>query len=50
MHLAAEWNHIEMVESLVDQGADINLQDDNEVISHTNAADYFELDVCCLKT
>ena len=33
LHFAAESNHIKMVECLLDQGADINLQDDNEVIS-----------------
>ena len=32
-----------MVECFLDQGADINLQDENEVILHTNAVDYFEL-------
>jgi len=43
LHLAVESNRIEMVECLLGQGADINLQDDNEVILHTNAADYSEL-------
>ena len=37
LHLAVESNRIETVECLVDQGADINFQDDNEVILHTNA-------------
>ena len=37
MHLAVESNRIEMMECLLDQGADINFQDDNEVILHTNA-------------
>ena len=43
LHLAAEWNNIEMVECLLDQGADIDLQDDKEVILHTNAVDYLQL-------
>ena len=43
LHLAVESNHIKMVECLLDQGADINVQDDNEVILHTNAVEYFEL-------
>ena len=44
LHLAAESNHIKIVECLLDQGAaDINIQDDNQVILHTNAADYSEL-------
>ena len=43
LHFAAESNHIKMVECLLDQGADVNPQDDNEVILHTNAVDYFEL-------
>ena len=43
LHLAAESNHFKMVECLLDQGADIDLQDENEVILHTNAVDYFEL-------
>ena len=48
LHLAVESNCIEMVECLLDQGADINIQDDNEVILHTNAVDYFELaGKCC---
>ena len=41
LHLAIESNHIKMVECLLDQGADINVQDENEVILHTNAVDYF---------
>ena len=32
LHLAAKSNRIEMLECLLDQGADINIQDDNEVI------------------
>ena len=43
LHFAAESNHIKMVEYLLDQGADINLQDDNEVILQTNAVDCFQL-------
>ena len=43
MHLAVESNRIKMVQCLLDQGADFDLQDDNEVILHTNAVDYFEL-------
>ena len=42
LHFAAESNHIKMVECLLDQGADINVQDENEVILHTNAVDYFQ--------
>ena len=48
LHLAAESNRIKMVECLLDQGADINLQDDNEVILYTNAVDYSEIaGRCC---
>ena len=48
MYLAVESNRINIVECLLDQKADINLQDDIEVISHTTAADYFELaGRCC---
>ena len=48
MHLAVEGNRIKMVECFLDQQADINLQDDNEVILHTNGIDYFELaGRCC---
>ena len=48
LHLAVESNHIEMVKCLLDQGADIDLQDDDEVILHTNAVEYFELaGRCC---
>ena len=43
LHLAVESNHIKMVECLLDQGADINVLDENEVILHTNAVEYFEL-------
>ena len=39
LHLAAESNRIEMLECFLGQGANINLQDDNEVILHTNAVD-----------
>ena len=42
LHFAAESNHIKMVECLLDQRADINVQDENEVILHTNAVDYFQ--------
>ena len=35
LHLAVESNRIKMMEYLLDQGADINIQDDdNEVILH----------------
>ena len=48
LHLAVENNRTKMVECLLDQGADFNLQDDNEVILHTNAVQYFELaGRCC---
>ena len=48
LHLAVESNHIEMVECFLDQGADINVQDDNQVILHTNAVEYCELaGTCC---
>ena len=48
LHLAAESNLVKMVECLLDQGADINLQDDNKVILHTNAVDYSHLaGRCC---
>ena len=40
LHLAVESNHTKMVECLLDQGADINLQDNNEAIYAVN---YFEL-------
>ena len=43
LHFAAESNHIKMVECLLNQGADIDIQDDNEVILHTNVANDFEL-------
>ena len=58
LHLAAEGNRIKMVECLLDQGADINLQDDDEVILYTNVLDYSEIAgkccthvhfLCCLK-
>ena len=49
LHLAAESNSIKMVECLLDQQADINIQDDNEVILHTNVVEYFELaSRCCI--
>ena len=56
LHLAVL--RIKMVEYLLDQGADINNQDDNEVFLHTNAVEYFELAgrcsthcsfLCCMK-
>ena len=37
LHLAVEGGRIKMVECLLDQGADINIPDDNEVILPTNA-------------
>ena len=43
LHLAVENNRTKMVECLLDQGADFNLQDENEVILRTNAVQYFEL-------
>ena len=43
LHLAVESNRIKTVKCLLDQAADIDLQDDNEVILHTNAVDYFQL-------
>ena len=45
LHWAVESNRIKMMESLLDHKADINLQDDNQVILilHANAVDYFEL-------
>ena len=54
LHLAVETNHIKMVECLLDQGADLDLQDDDKVILHTNVVDYILLAVpivhflCCL--
>ena len=48
LHLAVENNRTKMVECLLDQGADFNLQDENEVILLTNAVQYFELaGRCC---
>ena len=41
LHLVVESNHIKMVKWFLDQGADINLQDDNEVILRNIAVDYF---------
>ena len=43
LHLAVESNRIKMVECLLDQGADTDLQDDKDVILHTNAVDYLQL-------
>ena len=49
LHLAVESDRIKMVEYFLDHQADINLQDDNEVILHTNALDYLELaGKCCI--
>ena len=36
LHLAAESNRIRMVDYLLDQGADINIQDEDGVILRTN--------------
>ena len=48
LHLAVQSNRIIIVECLLEKGADINLQDENEVILRTNAVDYFELaGRCC---
>ena len=48
LHLAVERNCFKMVECLLDQRADIDLKDDNQVILHTNVVDYFELaGRCC---
>ena len=49
LHLAVESNRIKMVKCLLDQeAADINPQDDNEVILYTDAVDFFELaGRCC---
>ena len=41
LHLAVESYHIKMVECLLDHEADVNVQDDNQVILHTT--EYFEL-------
>ena len=50
LHLAVESNHIKMVKCLLDQeAADLDPQDDNEVILYTDAIDYFELaGRCCI--
>ena len=49
LHLAAERNHVKMVECFLDQYAYINIQDDNDVILHTNLVDYIDLaGRCCL--
>ena len=37
LHLAAENGHIKIVDYLYDQGADIDIQDDNGVIIHDDA-------------
>ena len=48
LHLAVESGRIKMVKCLLDQEANINLQDDNQVILRTNAVNYFELaGRCC---
>ena len=47
LHMAVERNRIKMVECFLDQQADINIQDDNEVILHTNAVDYFQVTGRC---
>ena len=41
MYLAVETKGTEMVECLLDHEADINLQDDKEVILYTTAVNYF---------
>ena len=43
LHLAVQSNRRKMVECLLDQGADFNLEDENEVILHNYAVDYFHL-------
>ena len=49
LHLAVEKNHTKIVECLLDQGADFNLQDKNEVILHTYEVEYFQLaGRCCI--
>jgi len=49
LHLAVQSNRTKMVESLLDQGADFNLQDENKVILHTYEVDYFQLaGRCCI--
>ena len=40
LHLAVESNRFKMVKCLLGQGADLDQQDDKEVILHTNAVDY----------
>ena len=45
LHLAVKCNRTKMVECLLDKEADINLQDDNEVILPTNVVKYFEWQV-----
>ena len=49
LHLAVESNRYKMVKCLLDQeAADINLQDENEVILYTDTVEYFELaGRCC---
>ena len=39
LHLAVQNNRTKMVECLLDQGADINIQDKNEVILRTYTVD-----------
>ena len=50
LHLAVESNRIKMVKCILDQkAADINPQDDNEVILYTDAVDFFEVaGRCCI--
>ena len=49
LHLAVQSNCTKMVECLLDQGADFNLQDENEVILHTYEVEYFQLaGRCCI--
>ena len=43
VHLAVENNRIKMLESLPDHEADINIQDDIDVILHTYPVDDFNL-------
>ena len=43
LHLVVESNRIKITEWFLDQEADINLQDETEVILQTNAVDYFQL-------
>ena len=43
LHLAVQSNRTKMVECLLDQGADFNLRDENEVSLHNYAVDYLHL-------